>query len=108
DVTISGNYFGRLSTEAVKADGSSNGILVSGNIIADLEDNIVNAINLGGAADCLVKDNLLRKQPDSIPSEDTKSLYPNWNNIGSLGYYSQFPNLRGSKMNGECQCEGVW
>src|SRR5690606_22122089 len=39
DVTISGNYFGRLSTEAVKADGSSNGILVSGNIIGDLEDN---------------------------------------------------------------------
>lgn len=61
DVTISGNYFGRLSTEAVKADGSSNSILVSGNIIADWEDNILNAIDLGEAADCLVKDNLLRK-----------------------------------------------
>lgn len=61
DVTISGNYFGRLSTEAVKADAASSGIFVTGNIVAELEDHVAAAIDLGNAGNSLVKDNLLRK-----------------------------------------------
>lgn len=64
DITISGNFFGRLSTEAVKSDESSSGILVSGNMMTELnqgsQDSKI-AIDLGGAKDVMVKDNLIRK-----------------------------------------------
>lgn len=65
DITISGNFFGRLTTEAVKSDESSSGILVSSNMMTELnqgsQDSKI-AIDLGGAKDVLVKDNLIRKQ----------------------------------------------
>lgn len=64
DITISGNFFGKLTTEAVKADNSSKGILVSGNLLTELNQGaqgIKKAIDLGGAKDVLVKDNLIRE-----------------------------------------------
>jgi len=60
DVIISGNYFGRLSTEAVKADEASNGILVTGNVISDLLNNV--EIKLESTNNNLVKDNLIKKE----------------------------------------------
>jgi hypothetical protein len=64
DITISGNFFGKLTTEAVKADENSSGILVSGNMMTELNQGAQDgnkAIDLGGAKDVLVKDNLIRK-----------------------------------------------
>ncbi|WP_306549996.1 hypothetical protein [Daejeonella sp.] len=64
DITISGNFFGKLTTEAVKADESCSGILVSGNIMTELNQGAQDgnkAIDLGRAKDVLVKDNLIRK-----------------------------------------------
>lgn len=64
DINISGNFFGKLTTEAVKADESSSGILVTGNLMMDLNQGSQGgkqAIDLGGAKDVLVKDNLIRK-----------------------------------------------
>jgi len=64
DITVSGNFFGKLTTEAVKADESSKGILVSGNLLTELNQGaqgIKKAIDLGGAKEVLVKDNLIRE-----------------------------------------------
>lgn len=64
DITISGNFFGKLTTEAVKADENCSGILVSGNMMTELNQGAQDgnkAIDLGGAKDVLVKDNLIRK-----------------------------------------------
>ena len=61
---FSGNFFGKLTTEAVKADENSSGIIVSGNMMTELNQGAQNgnkAIDLGGAKDVLVKDNLIRK-----------------------------------------------
>lgn len=64
DITISGNFFGKLTTEAVKADDSSKGILISGNLLTELNQGaqgIKKAIDLGGAKEVMVKDNLIRE-----------------------------------------------
>lgn len=64
DITISGNFFGKLTTEAVKADESSRGILVSGNMMTELNQGAQGpkkAIDLGAAKEVLVKDNLIRE-----------------------------------------------
>lgn len=64
DITVSGNFFGRLTTAAVKADETSSGILVSGNVMTDLNQDYQNskgAIDLGGAKNVMVKDNLIRQ-----------------------------------------------
>lgn len=64
DITISGNFFGKLTTEAVKADETSSGILVTGNMMTDLNQGAQEgkkAIDLGGAKEVMVKDNLIRK-----------------------------------------------
>lgn len=64
DITVSGNFFGKLTTEAVKADDSSSGILVSGNLLTELNQGaqgIKKAIDLGAAKEVLVKDNLIRE-----------------------------------------------
>lgn len=64
DITISGNFFGGLTEEAVKADESSSRILVVGNIIGEVNLKAgqgKEAINLGNAENSLVKDNLMNK-----------------------------------------------
>ena len=64
DITISGNFFGKLTTEAVKADESSRVILVSGNMMTELNQGAQEpkkAIDLGAAKEVLVKDNLIRE-----------------------------------------------
>src|SRR5690606_18627732 len=64
DITVSGNFFGGLTGEAVKADDASKRILVSGNVIGDgnLEARQAKkAINLGNAKNSLVKDNLIKQ-----------------------------------------------
>jgi len=65
DITISGNFFGGLTEEAVKADVSSNGILVVGNIIGEVNLDATqakDAINLGNAKNSLVVDNIIKNK----------------------------------------------
>ncbi len=60
DNAITGNVFGGLSVEAVKANSSCNRILVSGNVMIDLgrrAKGAKTAIDMGGAKECIVKDN---------------------------------------------------
>lgn len=60
DNAITGNVFGGLSVEAVKANSSCNRILVSGNVMIDLGRRAKGAkaaIDMGGAKECIVKDN---------------------------------------------------
>ncbi|HLU89205.1 MAG TPA: right-handed parallel beta-helix repeat-containing protein [Cyclobacteriaceae bacterium] len=64
DITVSGNFFGGLTGEAVKADDASKRILVSGNVIGDVNleaRQAKKAINLGNAKNSLVKDNLIKQ-----------------------------------------------
>jgi hypothetical protein len=64
DITVSGNFFGGLTEEAVKADESSSRILVVGNIIGEVNlkaGQAKDAINLGNAKNSLVKDNIINE-----------------------------------------------
>lgn len=64
DIAITGNLFGGLEGEAVKADAACNRILVSGNIMTSLGQRVVGAktaIDLGGAKESIVKDNIIEK-----------------------------------------------
>lgn len=63
DITISGNTFAGLSSEAVKADALSRNILISSNLINDvnMESAGKQAIDLGGAKECVVANNLIGK-----------------------------------------------
>lgn len=63
-ITISGNIFGGLSAEAVKADDSCNHILVTGNMMVDLGRRAIGsktAIDLGSAKGCIIKNNIVEK-----------------------------------------------
>ena len=69
DITISGNTFAGLTTEAVKADAASRNILVSSNVINDVNMDAKGAkkpIDLGGAKGCIVNNNLIGKNPLSV------------------------------------------
>jgi parallel beta-helix repeat protein len=60
DIAISGNVFGGLFGEAVRADENCSRISVTGNVMTDLGRRAAGprtAIDLGGAKDCTVKDN---------------------------------------------------
>ena len=60
DITVSGNTFGGLSTAAVTATNGSQRLLITGNIITDVNRKSpgAKAVNLGDAKDSLVKDNI--------------------------------------------------
>jgi parallel beta-helix repeat protein len=61
-ITISGNGFGGLSAEAVKANNSCSHILVTGNMMTDLGRRATGAktaVDLGNAKECIVKDNTI-------------------------------------------------
>lgn len=63
DITVSGNFFGGLTDEALKADEFSSRILVVGNIIGEVNlnsEHTKKAIDLGKAYDSLVKDNIIK------------------------------------------------
>ena len=62
DIAISGNVFGGLSGEAVKADEKCSRISVTGNVMTDLGRRATGpktAIDLGGAKESTVKDNTI-------------------------------------------------
>jgi len=62
DIAISGNVFGGLFGEAVKADEKCSRISVTGNIMTDLGRRAPNhktAIDLGGAKESVAKDNTI-------------------------------------------------
>jgi len=64
DIAISGNVFGGLFGEAVRADGNCNSISVTGNIMTDLgrrASGPKTAIDLGGAKGSIVKFNTITK-----------------------------------------------
>ena len=64
-ISISGNVFGGLSVEAVKADDSSSHILITGNMMIDLGRRATGprtAIDLGGAKECIVQNNDIEKK----------------------------------------------
>jgi hypothetical protein len=63
DISVTGNLFGGLITEAVKAGASSSRILIVGNIISDLNlpTGTKSAIDLGKAKDCVVRDNIVKE-----------------------------------------------
>lgn len=63
DITVSGNFFGGLTDEALKADEFSSRILVVGNIIGEVNlnsEHTKKAIDLGKAHNSLVKDNIIK------------------------------------------------
>lgn len=62
DIAISGNVFGGLLGEAVKANDSCRRIFVTGNMMTDLGRRVTGAktaIDLGGAKESIVKDNAI-------------------------------------------------
>ncbi len=62
DIAISGNVFGGLSGEAVRADEKCSRISVTGNVMTDLGRRAAGprtAIDLGGAKESTVKDNTI-------------------------------------------------
>jgi len=64
DIGITGNLFGGLSGEAVKADSECQRILVTGNIMTDLSrrtKDVRSAINMGGAKESRIKQNSISK-----------------------------------------------
>lgn len=65
DIAISGNGFGGLWGEAVKAIGSCHRIIVTGNTMTDVDSRSTTgtrtAIDLGGAKESIVKDNAVEK-----------------------------------------------
>jgi len=61
DIVITGNVFGGLETPAVTASKGCTRLLITNNIVADVNRNSplgTAAIVLGDATDCIVKDNL--------------------------------------------------
>jgi parallel beta-helix repeat protein len=64
DITVSGNSFCGLITEALKADAACKRLLVASNLISEVNMNAKSpkkAIDTGGARDCVVKNNLVTK-----------------------------------------------
>lgn len=64
DIAITGNFFGGLETEAVKANSNCNRILVLGNVITDLGRRAIGpktAIDMGGAKESTVKGNIIER-----------------------------------------------
>lgn len=65
DIAISGNGFAGLSGEAVRASGPCHRIIVTGNMMTDLDHRRATdartAIDLGGAKESIVKDNIIEK-----------------------------------------------
>ncbi len=64
DINISGNSFCGLTGEAVKADSACRGILISSNVISEvnLSSKVKKpSVDLGGAKGCIVKNNLIGK-----------------------------------------------
>jgi nitrous oxidase accessory protein NosD len=63
DISITGNVFGGLSDEAIKAGAASSRILVVGNIISDtnLSAGTNSAIDVGKAKDCVIRDNIVKE-----------------------------------------------
>jgi parallel beta-helix repeat protein len=62
DIAITGNVFGGLSEEAVKADEACSRIFVTGNMMTDLGRRATGdrtAIDLGGAKESIIKDNAI-------------------------------------------------
>jgi len=72
DIVISGNQFSGISTPAVKATDNSKRLLVNGNLITDhgqLQPADTAPIQLGGAKDSLVSDNLIGPASSRIKNE---------------------------------------
>jgi len=64
-ITTSGNFFTKLTTEAVKVNEYSGGILFNGNKMTELNQGAQDgkkAIDLGGVKEVLVHNNLIRKK----------------------------------------------
>lgn len=64
DIAITGNFFGGLTGEAVKADAACSRLMVTGNIMTELcrlSNDVKTAIDLGGAKESMVKDNTVEK-----------------------------------------------
>jgi hypothetical protein len=64
DIAINGNVFGGLSGSAIKANGDCRRILVSGNMMTDLDRGATGAkiaMDMGNATECIVKDNAIGK-----------------------------------------------
>jgi parallel beta-helix repeat protein len=64
DITVSGNSFCGLTTEAVKADAACKRLLVASNLISEVNMNSKSpkkAIDTGGARECVIKNNLVAK-----------------------------------------------
>jgi hypothetical protein len=61
DISVTGNLFGGLTNEAIKAGELSSRILVVGNIMSNFNDTAGkrNALDLGKAKDCIVRDNIV-------------------------------------------------
>jgi len=64
DITVSGNSFCGLITEAVKADAACKRVLISSNVITDVNMDAKEPkkpVDLGGAKGSLVKNNIITK-----------------------------------------------
>lgn len=64
DITVSGNSFCGLTTEAVKADAACKRVLISSNVITEVNMNAKEPkkpVDLGGAKGSLVKNNIITK-----------------------------------------------
>jgi parallel beta-helix repeat protein len=64
DITVSGNTFAGLTNEAVKADAKCRNILVSSNVINEVNleaKTAKEAVNLGGSKESVVTNNLIGK-----------------------------------------------